>query len=155
MRKLTALASALAFAGITFAQPAPPPHHHHMPPPPPPHHHHHKLHHHHHHMPPPGSYQGQYPIGGKRYKEWWCSQNWEQCRQMKLMDLLGKKECLEKSQSYQAYRECEFMRKHGHRHAKPGPHAKPEPHAKPAPPPPPPHHHHHHMPPPPPPPYAK
>ncbi len=33
MRKLTALASAPAFAGITFAQPAPPP-------PPPPHHHH-------------------------------------------------------------------------------------------------------------------
>jgi len=91
MRKLTALASALAFAGITFAQPAPPP-------------------------PPPGSYQGQYPIGGpKHYREWWCSQNWEQCKQMKLEDLLGRKECLEKSQSYQAYRECEFMRKHGYR----------------------------------------
>ncbi len=91
MRKLTALASALAFAGITFAQPAPPP-------------------------PPPGSYQGQYPIGGpKHYREWWCSQNWQQCQQMKLADLLGRKECLEKSQSYQAYRECEFMRKHGYR----------------------------------------
>jgi len=86
MRKLTALASALAFAGITFAQP-----------------------------PPLGSYQGQYPIGGKQYKEWWCSQNWEQCKQMKLEDLLGRKECLEKSQSYQAYRECEFLRKRGYR----------------------------------------
>jgi hypothetical protein len=46
MRKLTALASALAFVGITFAQPGPyapppppPPHHgpHYAPPPPPPH----------------------------------------------------------------------------------------------------------------------
>jgi len=91
MRKLTALASALTFAGITFAQPAPPP-------------------------PPPGGYYGQYPIGGpKHYREWWCSQNWQQCQQMKLEDLLGRKECLEKSQSYQAYRECEFMRKHGYR----------------------------------------
>jgi hypothetical protein len=95
MRKLTALASALAFAGITFAQPAQP-----APPAAPP---------------PPGSYQGQYPIGGKKYKEWWCSQNWEQCKQMKLEDLSAKKECLEKSQSYQAYRECEFLRKHGRR----------------------------------------
>ncbi len=106
MRKLTALAVALTFAGITFAQPGPyappPPHHHrhhHTPPPPPP--------------PPPGSYQGQYPIGGKQYKEWWCSQNWQQCQQMKLADLFGRKECLEKSQSYEAYRECEFLRKHG------------------------------------------
>ena len=86
MRKLTALALALAFAGITFAKPQ-----------------------------PPGGSQGQYPIGGgKRYKEWWCSQNWEKCKQMKLADLSAKKECLEKSQSYEAYRECEFLRKHGH-----------------------------------------
>ncbi len=86
MKKLTALAVALTFAGITFAQQA-----------------------------QSGSYQGQYPIGGKRYKEWWCSQNWEQCKQMRLEDLSAKKECLEKSQSYEAYRECEFLRKHGRR----------------------------------------
>jgi hypothetical protein len=51
-----------------------------------------------------GSSQGQYPIGGgKKYKEWWCSQNWEKCKQMKLERLSAKKECLEKSQSYEAY----------------------------------------------------
>jgi len=107
MRNLTALAVALTFVGITFAQPGPyGPHHgpHHGPPPP-------------HAQPaPPGGYYGQYPIGGpKHYREWWCSQNWQQCQQMKLGDLIERKECLEKSQSYQAYRECEFMRKHGYR----------------------------------------
>ena len=87
MRKLTAVALALAFAGISFAQ-----------------------------QTQSGSSQGQYFIGGgKKYKEWWCSQNWEKCKQMKLEDLSAKKECLEKSQSYEAYRECEFLRKHGHR----------------------------------------
>jgi hypothetical protein len=45
----------------------------------------------------------------------WCKQNWEKCKQMKLEDLSAKKECLEKSQSYEAYKECEFLRKHGHR----------------------------------------
>jgi len=83
MRKLTALAAALAFAGITFAQQAQ----------------------------SDGS-QGQYPTGGgKKYKEW-CRQNWEKCKQMKLERLSAKKECLEKSQSYEAYKECEFIRKH-------------------------------------------
>jgi len=86
MRKLTAVAVTLAFASITFAQQA-----------------------------QSGSSQGQYPIGGgKQYKEWWCSQNWEKCKQMKLERLSAKKECLEKSQSYEAYRECEFLRKNGH-----------------------------------------
>jgi hypothetical protein len=86
MRKLTALAVALSFAGISPAQQA-----------------------------QSDSSQGQYPIGGgKQYKEWWCSQNWEKCKQMKLAKLNAKKECLEKSQSYQAYKECEFMVKHGH-----------------------------------------
>jgi len=86
MRKPAAVALALAFAGITFAQQA-----------------------------QSSSSQGQYPIGGpKHYKEWWCSQNWEKCKQMKLERLSAKKECLEKSQSYEAYRECEFLRKHGH-----------------------------------------
>jgi Spy/CpxP family protein refolding chaperone len=78
MRKSAAVALALAFAGITFAQQA-----------------------------QSGSSQGQYPIGGgKQHKEWWCSQNWEKCKQMKLANLSTKKECLEKSQSYEAFRSC-------------------------------------------------
>ena len=85
MRKSAAVALALAFAGITFAQ-----------------------------QTQSGSSQGQYPTGGpKHYKEW-CRQNWEKCKQMILERLSAKKECLEKSQSYEAYRECEFLRKHGH-----------------------------------------
>jgi hypothetical protein len=77
MRKLTALAAALAFVGITFAQQA-----------------------------QSGSSQGQYPTGGpKHYKEW-CSQNWEKCKQIKLRMLSAKKECLEKSESYEAFRSC-------------------------------------------------
>ncbi|MFZ8785701.1 hypothetical protein [Thermocrinis sp.] len=77
MRKLTALALALAFAGITFAQ-----------------------------QTQSGSSQEQYSTGGpKRYKEW-CRQNWEKCKQMKLERLSAKKECLEKSQSYEAFRSC-------------------------------------------------
>ncbi len=91
MRKLTALAVALTFAGITFAQSVPP--------------------------------ASRNPTGGLRNQTAsWCSQNWEQCRQMKLEDtfarmedLLGRKECLENSQSYQAYRECELMRRYGDR----------------------------------------
>jgi len=87
MKKFLILTTASVFAGISFAQ-----------------------------QTQSGSSQGQYSIGGgKKYKEWWCSQNWEKCKQMKLEDLSAKKECLEKSQSYEAYRECEFLRKHGHR----------------------------------------
>jgi len=87
MNRFLVLTTAFVFAGISFAQ-----------------------------QTQSGSSQGQYPIGGgKKYKEWWCSQNWEKCKQMKLENLSAKKECLEKSQSYEAYRECEFLRKHGRR----------------------------------------
>ncbi|MFZ8864054.1 MAG: hypothetical protein ACO2PP_26605 [Thermocrinis sp.] len=85
MRKSAALAVALAFAGITFAQ-----------------------------QTQSGSSQGQYPTGGPKHHKEWCRQNWEKCKQMKLERLSAKKECLEKSQSYEAYKECEFLRKHGH-----------------------------------------
>jgi len=85
MRKPTALSVALAFAGITFAQ-----------------------------QTQSGSSQGQYPTGGPKHHKEWCRQNWEKCKQMKLERLSAKKECLEKSQSYEAYKECEFLRKHGH-----------------------------------------
>jgi hypothetical protein len=36
----------------------------------------------------------------------WCKQNWEKCKQIKLKMLSAKKECLEKSQSYEAFRSC-------------------------------------------------
>ena len=85
MRKSAALAVALAFAGITFAQ-----------------------------QTQSGSSQGQYPTGGPKHHKEWCRQNWEKCKQMILERLSAKKECLEKSQSYEAYKECEFLRKHGH-----------------------------------------
>jgi Spy/CpxP family protein refolding chaperone len=77
MRKLTALAVALAFAGISLAQQA-----------------------------QSDSSQGQYPTGGPKHHKEWCKQNWEKCKQMKLERLSAKKECLEKSQSYEAFRSC-------------------------------------------------
>jgi hypothetical protein len=84
MRKSAAVALALAFAGITFAQQA---------------------------------QSGVYEVPNfevPKHRMEWCRQNWEKCKQMKLERLSAKKECLEKSQSYEAYRECEFLRKHGH-----------------------------------------
>jgi len=77
MRKSAAVALALAFAGITFAQ-----------------------------QTQSGSSQGQYPTGGSKHYKEWCRQNWEKCKQMKLERLSAKKECLEKSQSYEAFRSC-------------------------------------------------
>jgi hypothetical protein len=76
MRKLTALAVALAFAGITFAQ-------------------------------SDGSRE-QNPAGSPKHQHRmeWCKQNWEKCKQMKLAKLIAKKECLEKSESYEAFRNC-------------------------------------------------
>jgi hypothetical protein len=41
----------------------------------------------------------------------WCKQNWEQCKEMRLRRLSVEKECLERSQSYDAFRECMFLRK--------------------------------------------
>jgi len=77
MRKLTALAVSLAFAGINLAQQV-----------------------------QSDSSQGQYPTGGPKHHKEWCKQNWEKCKQMKLERLSAKKECLEKSQSYEAFRNC-------------------------------------------------
>jgi hypothetical protein len=45
-----------------------------------------------------------------RYIEW-CKQNWEKCKEMRLRRISVEKECLEKSQSYDAFRECMFFRK--------------------------------------------
>jgi hypothetical protein len=36
----------------------------------------------------------------------WCKQNWGKCKQMKLERLSVKKECLEKSQSFEDYKGC-------------------------------------------------
>jgi len=77
MRKLTALAVALTFAGITFAQQA-----------------------------QSDSFQGLYPTGGPKHHKEWCKQNWERCKQIQLKMLSARKECLEKSQSYEAFRSC-------------------------------------------------
>jgi hypothetical protein len=38
----------------------------------------------------------------------WCKQNWEQCKEMRLRMISVEKECLERSQSYDAFRECMF-----------------------------------------------
>jgi hypothetical protein len=43
--------------------------------------------------------------GSKRRMEW-CKQNWEQCKQKKLERLSVKRECLEKSQSFEDYKGC-------------------------------------------------
>jgi Fe2+ transport system protein B len=36
----------------------------------------------------------------------WCKQNWEKCKQIQLKMLSARKECLEKSQDYEAFRKC-------------------------------------------------
>jgi hypothetical protein len=77
MKKFLILTTAFVFAGISFAQQAQ----------------------------SDGS-RGQYPVGGRKHRMEWCSQNWEKCKQMKLERLSAKKECLEKSQSYEAFRSC-------------------------------------------------
>ena len=48
----------------------------------------------------------QNPAGGPKHHKEWCKQNWEKCKQMQLKMLSAKKECLEKSQSYEAFRSC-------------------------------------------------
>jgi len=77
MRKLTALALALAFAGISPAQ-----------------------------QTQSGSSQGQYPTGGPKHHKEWCKQNWEKCKQIKLKTLSTKKECMENSESNESFRNC-------------------------------------------------
>jgi len=36
----------------------------------------------------------------------WCEKIWKHCREMKLRMLSGERECLEKNQSEEAFREC-------------------------------------------------
>ena len=79
MRKLTAVAVALAFAGITFAQ-----------------------------QTQSDGSREQNPAGSPKHQHRmeWCKQNWEKCKQVQLKMLSAKKECLEKSQNYEAFRSC-------------------------------------------------
>jgi hypothetical protein len=50
----------------------------------------------------------QNPAGSPKHQHRmeWCKQNWEKCKQVQLKILSAKKECLEKSQSYEAFRSC-------------------------------------------------
>jgi hypothetical protein len=76
MGKSAALALALAFAGITFAQ---------------------------------QTQSGVYEVPNlevPKHRMEWCKQNWEKCKQMQLKMLSARKECLEKSQDYEAFRKC-------------------------------------------------
>jgi hypothetical protein len=76
MGKSAALALALAFAGVTFAQ---------------------------------QTQSGVYEVPNlevPKHRMEWCKQNWEKCKQMQLKMLSAKKECLEKSQDYEAFRKC-------------------------------------------------
>ena len=79
MRKLTALALVLAFVGSSFAQ-----------------------------QTQPDGSRAQNPAGSPKHQHHkeWCKQNWEKCKQIKLRILSAKKECLEKSESYEAFRKC-------------------------------------------------
>jgi hypothetical protein len=52
-----------------------------------------------------GVYEVPNPEVPKHHMEW-CKQNWEKCKQMKLKMLSAKKECLEKSQSFEDFRSC-------------------------------------------------
>jgi hypothetical protein len=50
----------------------------------------------------------QNPAGSPKHQHHkeWCKQNWEKCKQMQLKMLSAKKDCLEKSQDYEAFRNC-------------------------------------------------
>jgi Fe2+ transport system protein B len=76
MRKSAALALALAFAGITFAQ-----------------------------QTQSGVYEVP-NLEVPKHRMEWCKQNWEKCKQMQLKMLSARKECLEKSQDYETFRSC-------------------------------------------------
>jgi hypothetical protein len=76
MRKFLVLTTALVFAGVSSAQ-----------------------------QTQSGVYEVPNPEVPKHRMEW-CRQNWEKCKQMQLKMLSAKKECLEKSQDYEAFRKC-------------------------------------------------
>jgi hypothetical protein len=76
MRKFLVLSAVLVFTGISFAQ---------------------------------QTQSGVYEVPNfevPKHRIEWCKQNWEKCKQIKLRMLSAKKECLEKSESYEAFRSC-------------------------------------------------
>jgi predicted nucleotide-binding protein (sugar kinase/HSP70/actin superfamily) len=79
MRKFLVLTTAFVFAGISFAQ-----------------------------QTQSDGSREQNPAGSPKHQHRteWCKQNWEKCKQIQLKMLSAKKECLEKSQSYEAFRNC-------------------------------------------------
>jgi hypothetical protein len=79
MRKFLVLTTAFVFAGISFAQ-----------------------------QTQSDGFREQNPAGSPKHQHRmeWCKQNWEKCKQIKLKMLSAKKECLEKSESYEAFRSC-------------------------------------------------
>jgi hypothetical protein len=79
MKKFLILTTAFVFAGISFAQ-----------------------------QTQSDGSREQNPAGSPKHQHRmeWCKQNWEKCKQIQLKMLSARKECLEKSQSYEAYKEC-------------------------------------------------
>jgi len=79
MRKFLVLTTALVFTGVSFAQ-----------------------------QTQSDGSREQNPAGSPKHQHRieWCKQNWEKCKQMQLKILSAKKECLEKSQDYEAFRSC-------------------------------------------------
>jgi hypothetical protein len=76
MKRFLILTTAFVFAGINFAQ-----------------------------QTQSGVYEVPNPEVQKHRMEW-CKQNWEKCKQIQLKMLSAKKECLEKSQDFEAFRNC-------------------------------------------------
>jgi len=79
MKRFLVLSAAFVFAGISFAQQ----------------------------IQSDGSRE-QNPAGSPKHQHRmeWCKQNWEKCKQVQLKMLSARKECLEKSQDYEAFRSC-------------------------------------------------
>jgi hypothetical protein len=51
--------------------------------------------------------QPEFPNPGVlKHRMEWCKQNWEKCKERKLRRLSVEKECLERSQNHDAFREC-------------------------------------------------
>jgi hypothetical protein len=76
MKSFLVLSAVFVFAGISFAQ-----------------------------QTQSGVYEVPNPEVPKHRMEW-CKQNWEKCKQIQLKMLSARKECLEKSQDYEAFRKC-------------------------------------------------
>jgi hypothetical protein len=79
MKRFLILTTALVFAGVSFAQ-----------------------------QTQSDGSREQNPAGSPKHQHRmeWCKQNWERCKQMQLKMLSAKKDCLEKSKDYEAFKKC-------------------------------------------------